>query len=81
MPSIRETLREIGVSLDQVLTELAQKSTNDTSKRTVPTLLTNYLDVSCSFVSFKQHYIKSQMDSKDNESGGLDWLLRVKHNF
>uniref|UniRef100_A0A3Q3X973 renin n=1 Tax=Mola mola TaxID=94237 RepID=A0A3Q3X973_MOLML len=44
MPSVRETLREIGVSLDQVLTELAQTSTDDTNKRTVPTLLTNYLD-------------------------------------
>lgn len=70
MPSIRETLREIGVSLDQVLTELAQKSTDDTNKRTVPTLLTNYLDVSRCFVSFKQHYIRSQINSKEDESRG-----------
>lgn len=46
MPSIRETLREMGVSAEQVLTELAQISAADNSKNgTVPTPLTNYLDV------------------------------------
>lgn len=39
MPSIRETLREMGVSAEQVLTE------QDTNNGTVPTPLTNYLDV------------------------------------
>lgn len=45
MPSIRETLREMGVSVEQLLTELAQKSTDDPNNGTVPTPLTNYLDV------------------------------------
>lgn len=45
MPSIRETLQELGVSVDQVMTELAQKSIADTNNGTVPTPLTNYLDV------------------------------------
>lgn len=45
MPSIRETLQEMGVSVEQVLTELAQKSTDDSNNGTVPTPLTNYLDV------------------------------------
>lgn len=45
MPSIRETLREMGVSVEQLLTELAQKSTYDPNNGTVPTPLTNYLDV------------------------------------
>ncbi len=45
MPSIRETLREMDVSAEQVLTELVQKSTDDTNNGTVPTPLTNYLDV------------------------------------
>lgn len=46
MASIRETLQEMGVSAEQVLTELAQKSSaNDDNNGTVPTPLTNYLDV------------------------------------
>ncbi|XP_044067827.1 renin isoform X3 [Siniperca chuatsi] len=44
MPSIRETLQEMDVSAEQVLTELAQKSTDNTHNGTVPTPLTNYLD-------------------------------------
>lgn len=45
MPSIRETLWEMGVSAEQVLTELAQKSPADSNNNgTVPTPLTNYLD-------------------------------------
>ncbi|XP_065817875.1 renin [Labrus bergylta] len=44
MPTIRETLKEMGVSAEQVLTELAQMSTDDTNNGTVPTPLTNYLD-------------------------------------
>ncbi|XP_047196312.1 renin [Hippoglossus stenolepis] len=45
LPSIRETLWEMGVSAEQVLTELAQKSTVDSDNNgTVPTPLTNYLD-------------------------------------
>ncbi|XP_078110120.1 renin [Sander vitreus] len=44
MPSIRETLREMSVSAEQILTELAQKSTDDNKNGTVPTPLTNYLD-------------------------------------
>ncbi|XP_022594825.1 renin-like isoform X2 [Seriola dumerili] len=45
MPSIRETLQEMGVSAEQVLTELAQKRTADNNNNgTVPTPLTNYLD-------------------------------------
>ncbi|KAK5617320.1 hypothetical protein CRENBAI_007722 [Crenichthys baileyi] len=44
MPSIRETLQEMGVSAEQVLTELAQMSTADPNNGTVPTPLTNYLD-------------------------------------
>lgn len=46
MPSIRETLMEMGVSVEQVLTELAQRSSDEPSNGTVPTPLTNYLDVS-----------------------------------
>lgn len=45
MPSIRQTLREMGVSAEQVLSELAQKSKDDTNNGTVPTPLINYLDV------------------------------------
>ncbi|XP_019746585.1 renin isoform X3 [Hippocampus comes] len=44
MPSIRETLQDMGVSVDQVLTELAQMSVEDFSNGTAPTPLTNYLD-------------------------------------
>uniref|UniRef100_A0A8D3DEC5 renin n=1 Tax=Scophthalmus maximus TaxID=52904 RepID=A0A8D3DEC5_SCOMX len=44
MPSIRETLWEMGVSAEQVLTELSQKSPSDNNNGTVPTPLTNYLD-------------------------------------
>ncbi|XP_068585744.1 renin [Cebidichthys violaceus] len=44
MPSIRETLSGMGVSAEQVLTELAQKRTDDDNNGTVPTPLTNYLD-------------------------------------
>ncbi|CAB1336093.1 unnamed protein product [Coregonus sp. 'balchen'] len=46
MPSIRETLHEIGVSPAQLFAELAQKSKNDLSPSngTAPTPLTNYLD-------------------------------------
>ncbi|KAM3871573.1 renin [Diretmus argenteus] len=44
MPSVRETLREMGVSPAQVFAELAQKSTDDPSNGTVPTPLINYLD-------------------------------------
>ncbi|XP_067384614.1 renin [Channa argus] len=44
MPSIRQTLQEMGVSVEQVLTELGQKSTGDANNGTVPTPLTNYLD-------------------------------------
>ncbi|XP_017264936.1 renin [Kryptolebias marmoratus] len=44
MPSIRETLQEMGVSVEQVLSEQAQMSTADTNHRAVPTPLTNYLD-------------------------------------
>ncbi|XP_076023075.1 renin [Genypterus blacodes] len=44
MPSIREALREMGVSPEQVLTELAQKIPHDNTNGTVPTPLTNYLD-------------------------------------
>lgn len=45
MPSIRETLVEMGVSPGHVLAELAQSSGDDPSNGTVPTPLTNYLDV------------------------------------
>lgn len=45
MPSIRESLREMGVSVEHVLTEMAQKSTDDALDKAVPTPLTNYLDV------------------------------------
>lgn len=45
MPSIREMLREMGVSVEQVLTDMAQRSADDPSNGTVPTPLTNYLDV------------------------------------
>ncbi|MBN3325215.1 RENI protein, partial [Atractosteus spatula] len=46
MPSIRETLREMGVSPAQVFAEMAQKMGFDTppSNGTAPTPLTNYLD-------------------------------------
>ncbi|XP_033982499.1 renin [Trematomus bernacchii] len=43
MSSIRETLRDMGVSAEQILNELAEKSTDD-KNGTVPTPLTNYLD-------------------------------------
>ncbi len=55
MPSIRETLREMGVSVEQVLTELAQKSKDDSSNGTVPTPLTNYLDVRLCIIFLKGH--------------------------
>lgn len=45
MPSIRESLGEMGISVEQVLSEMAQKSAGDTFNKTVPTPLTNYLDV------------------------------------
>lgn len=45
MPSIRESLQEMGVSAEQVLSKLAQMSTADTNHKAVPTPLTNYLDV------------------------------------
>ncbi|CAG11313.1 unnamed protein product, partial [Tetraodon nigroviridis] len=44
MPSIRESLGEMGVSVEQVLTEMVQKSPADTLDKAVPTPLTNYLD-------------------------------------
>ncbi|XP_062315133.1 renin [Osmerus eperlanus] len=44
MLSIRETLREMGVSPSQVFAEQALKSTDDPSNGTAPTPLTNYLD-------------------------------------
>nr|AYG86849.1 cathepsin D [Salvelinus malma] len=46
MPSIRETLHEMGVSPAQLFTELAQKSKDDLSPSngTAPTPLINYLD-------------------------------------
>uniref|UniRef100_A0A4W5JZR5 renin n=1 Tax=Hucho hucho TaxID=62062 RepID=A0A4W5JZR5_9TELE len=46
MPSIRETLHEMGVSPAQLFAELAQKSKDDLSPSngTAPTPLTNYLD-------------------------------------
>ncbi|TNM86935.1 hypothetical protein fugu_007165 [Takifugu bimaculatus] len=44
MPSIRETLGEMGVSVEQVLSEMAEKSAGDAFNKTVPTPLTNYLD-------------------------------------
>ncbi|XP_029995197.1 renin [Sphaeramia orbicularis] len=44
MSSIRETLHELGVSAEQVMSELTQKSSDDTSNGTAPTPLTNYLD-------------------------------------
>ncbi|XP_029911752.1 renin [Myripristis murdjan] len=44
MPSIRETLREMGVSPAQMFAELAHKTADDPSNGTVPTPLTNYLD-------------------------------------
>uniref|UniRef100_H2M409 renin n=1 Tax=Oryzias latipes TaxID=8090 RepID=H2M409_ORYLA len=43
MPSIRETLQEMGVSVEHVLTELAQMKPAD-NNGTAPTPLTNYLD-------------------------------------
>ncbi|KAM4609823.1 renin [Polymixia lowei] len=44
MPSIRETMRELGVTPAQFFHELAQKITDDPTNGTVPTPLTNYLD-------------------------------------
>ncbi|KAJ0036666.1 hypothetical protein NQD34_005343 [Periophthalmus magnuspinnatus] len=44
MPSIRETLQEMGVSVEQVMSELVQTATDVISNGTVPTPLTNYLD-------------------------------------
>lgn len=46
MPSIRETLQELGVPVEQVLTELSQGTgAAHNNNGTVPTPLTNYLDV------------------------------------
>lgn len=45
MPSIRESLQEMGVSVEHMLTEMAPKSTDDALDKAVPTPLTNYLDV------------------------------------
>ncbi|XP_013871100.1 renin [Austrofundulus limnaeus] len=44
MPSIRESLQEMGVSAEQVLSKLTQMSTADANHKAVPTPLTNYLD-------------------------------------
>lgn len=40
-------MQEMGVSVEKVLTEMAQKSTEDTLDKAIPTPLTNYLDVGC----------------------------------
>lgn len=45
MPSIRETLQEIGVTPEEVYAQLIQKSGDSPSNGTAPTPLTNYLDV------------------------------------
>lgn len=50
MPSIRQTLQEMGVSAEQVLTELTRRSPHDMNNGNVPTPLTNYLDVRHFFV-------------------------------
>ncbi|KAJ3586986.1 hypothetical protein NHX12_013377 [Muraenolepis orangiensis] len=44
MPSIRDTMRELGMVLDQVLPALTQKTSDDPTNGTAPTPLTNYLD-------------------------------------
>ncbi|RVE70727.1 hypothetical protein OJAV_G00067160 [Oryzias javanicus] len=44
MPSIRETLQEMGVSAEHVLSQLAQMKPADNNNGTAPTPLTNYLD-------------------------------------
>uniref|UniRef100_A0A3Q3K8J2 renin n=1 Tax=Monopterus albus TaxID=43700 RepID=A0A3Q3K8J2_MONAL len=44
MPSVRETLREMGVSAEQVLTEVDKEIADATNNGNVPTPLTNYLD-------------------------------------
>ncbi|XP_034028581.1 renin isoform X1 [Thalassophryne amazonica] len=44
MPSIRETMQDLGIPAEQVLTELTQKNVHDTNNGIVPMPLTNYLD-------------------------------------
>lgn len=45
MPSIRESLGQMGVSVEQVLSEMTQMSSGGAFNKTIPTPLTNYLDV------------------------------------
>lgn len=58
MPSIRETLKEMGVPVERVLTELAHMNTGGTNNGTVPTPLTNYLDVRHFYLYLDEHYIR-----------------------
>lgn len=70
MPSIRETLREMGVSLDQVLTELSQNSKDDSNNGTVPTPLTNYLDVKHFYcITYWREHLKKNL---------IKWRLWLK---
>lgn len=51
MPSIRQTLREMGMKVSDVFPELGRSRRSGTAgprNGTAPTLLTNYLDVSVS---------------------------------
>lgn len=55
MPSIRQTLREMGVKVREVFPELrwVTRGEGDGPRNgTAPTLLTNYLDVSATLVTF-----------------------------
>lgn len=72
MPSIRESLREMGVSVEQVLTEMAQKSTDDTLDKAIPTPLTNYLDVGQRSISFR-----CQSGGRTVQSFSSPWRSRV----
>lgn len=60
MPSIRETLQEIGVTPEEVYAQLIQKSGDSLSNGTAPTPLTNYLDVrNFGTLTDSQHYEES----------------------
>lgn len=71
MPSIRETLMEMGVSVEQVLTELAQRSSDEPNNGTVPTPLTNYLDVS----QYNYRQVLRRCVCAEREVKQLDWHL------
>lgn len=61
----------MGVSVEQVLTEVAQRSSDEPNNGTVPTPLTNYLDVS----QYNCRQVLSRCVCAEREVKQLDWCL------